>query len=101
MKFDIVGKFKVFTAFQITGRGLFLVGELKSGTVKVGDYINLTMIDSTLVPNISAVELVLRYEENEAVEDLAIGVKELDDIVLSKVQDSISLLQTISILSND
>lgn len=72
----VVGRFRILSAFQITGRYFFVAGILKRGTATVGDYLDLMMLGISKKVQIKAVEFALR---KEGTEDIALGLDELSD----------------------
>src|SRR5690606_10209891 len=44
--------FKLNTSFQLTGRKFYLVGEIVKGEVKIGEFIDLTMVGLNCKPKI-------------------------------------------------
>jgi len=54
-----VGEFEVNNTFKITGRGLVIAGRIISGTIKIGDLIDIEFADGVEHFEISGVEHIL------------------------------------------
>lgn len=74
-----VGVFHLKSAFQVTNRQFFLAGELTSGEVKEGQFIDLTVLGLNKKPRIEAVEFALKRQDGEVYEDIALGTSELTE----------------------
>ena len=98
MTYRPVAKFSVDSAFKITGLGFFMVGKLISGTINIGDYIDLNCIQLNLMPKIFAIEFTLKYIDGKAVEDPAIGVTDLTADEAIRIQNSLGSLKNIDII---
>lgn len=72
-----VGEFKIDTAFNVTGRGVHIIGQLTAGRVAVGMRTDLTVIGLTVRPIVSGIEYVDKIEEMVA--DLALGLFNLSE----------------------
>lgn len=72
-----VAQFKVRDFFQITGRGFFLSGQIVKGEIKVGQFIDLTIVGLNRKPKVEKIEFLLKREQNNIWEDVAIGTNEL------------------------
>lgn len=75
----IQAQFHLESAFQITGRGFFLIGKLIKGEVKQGNYIDLTPFGLNSKPTIERIEFVLKKQDNKVWEDFGLGINELTD----------------------
>lgn len=75
-----IATFKIKYAFQITGRPFFVLGEILSGTIKIGMTADLksTGVNKELV--IEAIEFALHREEEKVWEDVGLGFSDLNDM---------------------
>ncbi|MCH5598637.1 hypothetical protein [Niabella ginsengisoli] len=76
----IVGQFKLEYAFQITGRQFFIVGQIKKGEIKPGQFMDLTMLGLNKKPQIEAIEFALKRQDGKAWEDIGLGTNELTEV---------------------
>lgn len=74
-----IASFKLNASFQLTGRQFFLTGEIVKGEVKIGNYVDLTMVGLNCKPKIEAIEFALKRQNGEATEDIALGINELSE----------------------
>lgn len=72
-----VASFKWKASFQLKGRHFFLIGEIVKGEVKIGNYIDLTMVGLNCKPKIEAIDLAFKRQHGKATEDIALGTNEL------------------------
>ncbi len=75
----VQAKFKLETSFQITGRQFFLLGQITKGEVKVGQFMDLTMLGLNRKPKIEAVEFALKRKNEVLREDIGLGTSELTE----------------------
>ncbi len=61
---NIVGEFAVDSIFKITGRGIVIAGRIVSGTIKIGDFIDIEFKDGVEQFEISGVEHILTSASN-------------------------------------
>jgi hypothetical protein len=74
-----VASFKWKTSYQITARQFFLIGEIVKGEVKIGNYIDLTMVGLNCKPKIEAIDVALKRQNGNVTEDIALGTSELTE----------------------
>jgi len=74
---QIAGSFKINSAIRIKKRHLFVVGQLVSGTVKKGNFLELNFPFSGYKPQILAVEYALIRKNGIAHEDLGLAIEGL------------------------
>ena len=90
------GKFNLDASFQLTGRGLVLVGDLIEGKVAAGNYITFNTGIETVTLKISSVEFVDHISERRAEIGLVLknednnGINELDPLKINKQTCDIS-----------
>ncbi len=72
-----VAQFKLSTAFQITGRNFFLIGQIAEGKIKEGQRIDLRILGLHKKPKIQSIEFALTRQDGKAWEDIALGIDEL------------------------
>lgn len=73
----IEAKFKLDSSFQLTGRQFFLLGQITNGEVKIGQYMDLTMLGLNKKPKIEAIEFALKRQDGKVREDIGLGTNEL------------------------
>lgn len=66
--------FQIIHANEITGRGLYIVGELLTGNIKIGMKADLVPIRIPKKPVITGIEFALHREEFVSWEDAALGL---------------------------
>jgi hypothetical protein len=71
--------FKLNTSFQLTGRNFYLVGEIVKGEVKIGEFIDLTMVGLNCKPKIETIEFALKRKNGTSTEDIALGTNQLTE----------------------
>jgi len=71
--------FKIKSAFQVTGRQFFILGDILSGTIKIGMVANIssTGIDKELI--IEAIEFALLRDGENTWEDVGLGFSGLSE----------------------
>ncbi|MBA4849407.1 hypothetical protein [Emticicia sp. BO119] len=74
----IQAQFRFESAFQINGRGFFLIGKLIKGEIKEGNYIDLTPIGLNCKPIVERIGFALKHHEGEVWEDFGLGTNELN-----------------------
>ena len=72
-------KFNVKSAFQLTGRHFFILGDLLSGSIKKGMLADLSGIGLNKITKIEAIEFALHRSENNAFEEIGLGFSDLTD----------------------
>jgi hypothetical protein len=76
---QVVATFQIASAFQVTGRHFFIVGEILSGNIKTGMKADLTIIGLAKKPVITAMEYVLHRENGAAWEDIGLGFFDISE----------------------
>jgi hypothetical protein len=74
-----VADFKLNSSFQLTGRQFYVLGEVKSGNVEIGNFIDLTMLGMNCKPKIESIEFALKKVNGKTTEDIALGTNELTE----------------------
>ncbi|WP_206075179.1 hypothetical protein [Mangrovimonas spongiae] len=74
-----LASFKLNCSFQPTGRKFYLIGEIFKGEVKVGNFIDLTMVGLNCKPKIEAIEFALKRENGISTEYISLGTSELTE----------------------
>lgn len=74
-----VAQFRLNNSFQITGREFFLLGQITKGEIKVGQFIDLTMLGLNKKPKIEVIEFALQRQQGEIWEDIGLGTNELTE----------------------
>ncbi|MBO6523467.1 MAG: hypothetical protein JJ971_06570 [Balneolaceae bacterium] len=75
----IVAKFKFYSAKELNKGNFYILGEIKSGLIKIGNYIDLVITGVNLKPRISAIEFVNYGSHNSKNENnIALGIDELN-----------------------
>lgn len=74
-----VAQFKLNNSFQIAGREFFLLGQIVKGEIKVGQFIDLTMLGLNKKPKITAIEFALKRQDGKVWEDIGLGTNELTE----------------------
>lgn len=93
--------FKIKDAFQVTGRQFFVLGDILSGTIKIGMTANLksTGIDKEFV--IEAIEFALHRDEGKVWEDVGLGFSGLTDKEKEILRTQAPFTEPIIINDND
>jgi hypothetical protein len=86
------------SAFQLTGRQFFILGEILSGVIKKGMMIDLSSIGIEKEIMIEAIEFALFRKDNKVWEDVSLGVSGLteEEKEILKTQSPFVLPITIS-----
>jgi hypothetical protein len=74
-----VAQFKLQSAFQLTGRPFFLLGQITKGEIMQGQFIDLTMLGLNKRPKIEAFEFALKRQEGKVWEDIGLGTNNLTE----------------------
>jgi hypothetical protein len=74
-----VATFKTKSAFQITGRQFFVLGDISSGTIKKGMTADMTNIGIEKQFIIEAIEFALFRDGDKSWEDVALGFSGLTE----------------------
>ena len=93
--------FKLRTAFQITNRPFFLVGELLTGSVQVGDQVDLSSLGIVGPREVEAVEFALRENDGVRGEDFALGIKDLSEEEKELIRQQESLITRLPIINRE
>lgn len=72
-----VATFKLNDAFSINKRGFFLIGEIKSGAIQIGNLIDLTPLNLNCKSKIQSIEFVLKKQDGKIWEDIALKIDTL------------------------
>jgi hypothetical protein len=72
-----VAQFKLSSSFELKGRQFFLLGQITTGEIKQGQFIDLTILGLNKRPQIDAIEFVLKQKDGKTYEDIALGTNEL------------------------
>ena len=88
-----VAQFRLDSAFQLTGRDFFLLGQITKGVIKQGEYMDLTMLGLNKKPKIKAVEFARRQQDGKVWEGIGLETDELseDEKEFIKNQGSLSI----------
>ena len=71
--------FKIKSAFQVTGRQFFILGEILSGTIKIGMIANISSTGIDKEFTIEAIEFALHRDGDKVWEDVGLGFSGLTD----------------------
>jgi translation elongation factor EF-Tu-like GTPase len=71
--------FKIKSAFQVTGRQFFILGEILTGTIKIGMTANFSSIGIDKEFTIEAIEFALHSDDDKVWEDVGLGISGLTD----------------------
>jgi hypothetical protein len=74
-----VAQFKLNSAYQLTGRQFFLLGQLVKGDIKQGHFMDLTVLGLNKKPKIETIEFASKRRDGKIHEDIALGTTELTD----------------------
>lgn len=72
-------QFKLESAFQLTNREFFLLGQITKGEIIEGQFIDLTMLGLNKKPKIETIEFALKRQDGKVWEDIALGTNELTE----------------------
>lgn len=72
-----VADFKLNSSFQLTGGRFYVLGEIRNGNVRIGNFVDLTMLGMNCKPKIQSIEFALKKVNGKATEDIALGTDEL------------------------
>jgi hypothetical protein len=72
-------QFKLNSAYQLTGKQFFLLGQLIKGDIKQGYFMDLTMLGLNKKPKIDTIEFVRKRRAGKICEDIALGTTELTE----------------------
>lgn len=75
----VVTKFKLNNTFQLTNRKFLLLGEITTGEIKQGQFMDLTMLGLNKKPKIEAIEFALKQQDSKAWEEIGLGTNELTE----------------------
>ena len=93
-----VAEFKIKSSFQLTNRPFFILGEILSGHLNKGNFIDLTFLGLNKKPEIVAVEFALHRTDGKSWEDIGLGTSELSEEEKEFLKDK-SFTRTIDILN--
>lgn len=79
MHAQIVAQFKLEACFQLSNRPFFLCGELLSGEVLRGHFLDLTPLGITKQVRIEEIEFIRQHKNGEVVEKTGLGTSELNE----------------------
>ena len=71
--------FRIKSAFQLTGRQFFILGDILSGSIRKGMYANLKQIGINKSLIIEVIEFALHRKENKSWEDTCLGFSDLSE----------------------
>lgn len=74
-----VAQFHLNNTFQVTGRKFFLIGQIAEGELREGQRIDLRILGLNKKPKIQSIEFVLKRQDGNVWEDIALGVTELTE----------------------
>jgi hypothetical protein len=74
-----VAQFKVYSILQLTSRPFFLVGQIATGNINVGHFVDLTVLGLNTRPKIESIEYVRLHRDGKACEDIALGTNDLTE----------------------
>ena len=74
-----VAQFKFNTAFQVTNRPFFLLGQITKGEIRIGQFMDLTMLGLNKRPKVEVIEFALKRENDKIMEDIGIGTNDLTE----------------------
>ena len=76
---QVAATFQIASAFQLTGRSFFILGDILTGEIKVGMKVDLTILGLAAKPVIKVIEFA-RHNNNDIVwEDIGLGIVDLSD----------------------
>lgn len=75
----VVAQFKFKEAVQLIDRHFFLVGEIISGQIDPGDFMDLTSLGLNKKAKIELIEFVLRQHDSVSIEEIALGTTLLSE----------------------
>ncbi len=76
---QIVASFQIASAFQMTGRHFFVLGDILTGNIKVGMNADFTTLGLAIKPVIRAIEFSRRNDDGLVWEDVGLGFSDLTD----------------------
>lgn len=74
-----VADFKMHSSFQLSGKQFYLVGEIQNGNIKIGNFVDLTLLGLNSKPKIESIEFTLKKVNGKTTEDIALGTNELTE----------------------
>lgn len=72
-------QFKIKSAFQLTNREFFLLGQITKGEIIEGQFIDLTMVGLNKKSKIETIEFALKRQNGKVWEDIALGTNDLTE----------------------
>ncbi|MEF9478500.1 hypothetical protein ACR1PO_17155 [Chryseobacterium sp. RRHN12] len=72
-------QFQLNNTFQVTGRKFFLIGQIAEGELREGQRIDLRILGLNKKPKIQSIEFVLKHQDGNIWEDIALGITELTE----------------------
>ncbi|MEY8759308.1 hypothetical protein [Chryseobacterium tongliaoense] len=75
----IVARFKLNSSFQIKERQFFLLGEIIQGEIKVGQFMDLTLLGLNKKPKIESIEFAFKQLEGKKWEEIGLRTSELTE----------------------
>jgi hypothetical protein len=76
---QVVASFQIASAFHVTGRGFFVLGDILTGEIKMGMKIDLTMIGLAKKPTIMGIEFARHNDDGIVWENIGLGLSELSE----------------------
>jgi hypothetical protein len=76
---QVVATFQIASAFQVTGRAFFLLGDILTGTVRIGMNADLTILGLAVKPIITAIEFAMHNEDGIVWEDTCLGFVDISE----------------------
>jgi hypothetical protein len=76
----VIGTFQISSAFQLTGRGFYILGDLLSGKVRPNDRADLTVLGLAIKPKIIAVEYALHVNQEDRWEDTGLHIEDISEL---------------------
>lgn len=97
----VAGRFQLKSSFQLIGRHFYLLGDIVEGEINVGNFVDLTFLGLAIRPKIDAIDFLLKRNEKITVEDIGLGIGELDYSIKRFLIEKHSFGIPIDILKNE
>ena len=75
----VVATFQIASAFQVTGRAFFILGDILTGVIKTGMKVDLTTLGLAIKPTIIAIEFARHNEDGIVWEDTGLGLLDISE----------------------
>lgn len=75
----VVATFQIASAFQVTGRAFFLLGDVLTGVIRTGMKADLTTLGLAIKPTIAAIEFARHNDDGLVWEDTGLGLVDISE----------------------